>query len=107
MHVGRMVESGPGSFRAGPKLPRSLRLLWAVAVASCCWLWSVAAPAQLRVPELAPPAPDQSALFGRPLSRVEVRVAGARWRGVVPTVRAEAGQLLSPELVRRSLDELL
>jgi outer membrane protein insertion porin family len=107
MHVGRMVESGPGPLRAGPKLRRSVRLVWAVVVASCCWLWSVAAQAQLRVPQLGPAAPEQSALFGRPLTRVEVVVAGARWRGVAPTVRAEAGQLLSPELVRRSLDELL
>jgi outer membrane protein insertion porin family len=69
-------------------------------------LWSIGAAAQARVPALRPPL-DSAAFVGRPLSRVEVVVAGARWRGPAPSVRAEPGQLLSPELVRRSLDELL
>jgi outer membrane protein assembly factor BamA len=71
------------------------------------WLLGAAtALGQVRVPELRP-APDLSALSGRPLTRVEVRVRGSRWLGERPSVRAFAGQLLSPELVRRSLDELL
>jgi outer membrane protein assembly factor BamA len=72
------------------------------------WLvcWASSALGQARVPELHP-APDLSGLSGRPLSRVEVVVQGTRWRGVPPSVGAVAGQVLSPELVRRSLDELL
>src|SRR5215210_1522930 len=62
--------------------------------------------AQLRVVELRPAA-ELSDLMGRPLRRVEVVVSGARWRGSSPNVSAEVGQLLSPELVRRSLDQLL
>jgi outer membrane protein assembly factor BamA len=96
MHVGRLVPAGPS--------PR--RLAWAVALALGWLLWGTVAAAQARAPALRP-APDTSALLGRPLSRVEVLVAGARWRGAGPSVRAEVGQLLSPELVRRSLDELL
>jgi outer membrane protein assembly factor BamA len=72
------------------------------------WLLGTAgnALAQARVPELKP-APDLSLLSGRPLTRVEVVVQGSRWRGRRPAVPAEVGQLLSPELVRRSLDRLL
>ncbi|MES1185795.1 MAG: POTRA domain-containing protein, partial [Myxococcales bacterium] len=86
--------------------PRALRL--AQAMALVLWLLGVAGTAlgQARVPELHP-APDLSAFSGRSLTRVEVVVQGSRWRGMRPSVRAEAGQLLSPELVRRSLDELL
>ena len=85
--------------------PRALRV--AQAMALVLWLLGAAtALGQVRVPELRP-APDLSALSGRPLTRVEVAVQGKRWRGERPSVRAEAGQLLSPELVRRSLDELL
>lgn len=85
--------------------PRALRV--AQAMALVLWLLGAAtALGQARVPELRP-APDLSALAGRPLKRVEVLVRGTRWRGERPSVRAEAGQLLSPELVRRSLDELL
>ena len=86
--------------------PRALRL--AQAMALVLWLFGVAgsALAQERVPELHK-APDLSAVSGRPLTRVQVVVQGTRWRGTPPTVRAEVGQVLSPELVRRSLDELL
>jgi outer membrane protein insertion porin family len=86
--------------------PRALRL--AQAMALVLWLLGAAgnALAQARVPELNP-APDLSQLSGRPLTRVEIVVQGSRWLGRPPTVRAEVGQLLSPELVRRSLDELL
>lgn len=64
------------------------------------------AGAQVRAPELRPP-PELSGVVGLPLRKVEVVVAGARWRGAPPAVRAEVGQLLSTELVRRSLDQLL
>jgi outer membrane protein insertion porin family len=86
--------------------PRALRV--AQAMALVLWLLAVAGDAlgQARVPQLHP-APDLSGFSGRSLTRVEVVVQGARWRGARPSVRAEAGQLLSPELVRRSLDELL
>lgn len=85
--------------------PRALRV--AQAMALVLWLLGAAtALGQVRVPELRP-APDLSALSGRPLTRVEVQVRGSRWLGERPSVRAFAGQLLSPELVRRSLDELL
>ncbi|HEX2876704.1 MAG TPA: POTRA domain-containing protein [Polyangiaceae bacterium] len=85
--------------------PRALRVAQAMALA--LWLLGAAtALGQVRVPELRPP-PDLSALSGRPLTRVEVQVRGSRWLGERPSVRAVAGQLLSPELVRRSLDELL
>ncbi len=96
MHSGRHVTAGqaPG------------RLVLAVVLALLCWLESAAAFAQLRVPKLEP-APDLSGLAGRPLTRVEVVVAGSRWQGQRPSVRAEPGQLLSPELVRRSLNQLL
>jgi outer membrane protein assembly factor BamA len=81
---------------------------WCLALAVLlCVLCSVgSAFGQAKVPELRPP-PDLRGLVGRPLSRVEVVVSGARWRGKLPVARAEAGQLLSPELVRRSLDGLL
>ncbi len=86
--------------------PRALRL--AQAMLLVLWLLGAAgtALAQTRVPELKP-APDLSLLSGRPLTRVEVVVQGKRWLGRRPSVRAEVGQVLSPELVRRSLDELL
>jgi outer membrane protein assembly factor BamA len=84
---------------------RELRLLRALAI-SWCLLWATAAFAQTRVPELRP-APDLSALSGRVLTRVEVVVDGTRWRGAQPQVRAVPGQVLSAELARRSLDELL
>lgn len=86
--------------------PRALRL--AQAMALVLWLFGVASSAlgQTRVPELHK-APDLSNFSGRPLKRVEVVVQGKRWRGTPPSVRAEVGQVLSPELVRRSLDELL
>lgn len=86
--------------------PRALRL--AQAMALVLWLLGGAENAlgQARVPELHP-APDLSVLSGRPLTRVEIVVRGSRWLGERPSVRAVAGQLLSPELVRRSLDELL
>jgi outer membrane protein insertion porin family len=61
---------------------------------------------QTGVPVLRP-APDLSGLNGRLLTRVDVVVAGSRWAGTRPTARAEVGQVLSPELVRRSLDGLL
>jgi outer membrane protein assembly factor BamA len=96
MHVGRLATVGH----------RARRLAWAVVLALGWLLWARAAAAQASAPTLRP-APDTSGLAGRPLARVEVVVAGARWRGALPSVRAEAGQLLSPELVRRSLDELL
>ncbi len=88
--------------------PRALRLVHlARALALLLGLcWAAAAAAQTRAVELHP-APELSGLAGRPLRRVEVVVTGTRWRGAAPSVRAEAGQLLSPELVRRSLDELL
>jgi outer membrane protein assembly factor BamA len=76
---------------------------------ACAWALFGHVPAalgQARAPELHP-APDLSVLGGRPLTRVDVVVSGSRWRGTSPKVRAEAGQVLSPELVRRSLDELL
>lgn len=84
---------------------RELRLLRALALLLCV-LWTAVAGAQARVPQLHP-APDLSALAGKPLTRVDVVVSGARWRGARPSVRAVAGQVLSSELVRRSLDELL
>lgn len=85
---------------------RALRQLLAFAL-----LWTLVSHASLlhaqaSAPELHP-APDLSELVGRPLTRVDVVVSGSRWRGGSPTPRARAGQLLSPELVRRSLDELL
>src|SRR5512134_2528938 len=93
------VISGPIPQYKGTVL---LRLVLALALALGVLLGGERAQAQVRV-ELKPPA-DLSALSGRPLRRVEVVVSGARWRGAPPGVAAEAGQLLSPELVRRSLD---
>lgn len=84
---------------------RELRLLRALALLLCL-LGATPAGAQTRAPELRP-APDLSALSGRVLTRVEVVVEGSRWRGAPPTVRAVAGQVLSTELARRSLTELL
>lgn len=88
------------------QFPRALRKLLASALAWALLTYTVGLAAQARAPELRP-APDLSALEGRPLSRVEVVVAGERFRGTPPKVRAQPGQLFSPELVRRSLDELL
>jgi len=92
---------------------RALRLVraWALAlgalgVALAAGAEPAEVPAHARVPELRPAA-ELSGLEGRPLVRVEVRVTGARWTGATPSVRAQSGQLLSPELVRRSLDQLL
>jgi outer membrane protein insertion porin family len=85
---------------------RALRQVLAMALVLSLLAVAGAALGQARIPELHP-APDLSPWSGRPLTRVEVVVKGARWRGVRPSVRAEAGQLLSVELVRRSLDELL
>jgi outer membrane protein insertion porin family len=84
---------------------RELRLLRALALLGSL-LWATAVGAQTRAPELRP-APDLSALAGRALTRVQVVVEGTRWRGAQPSVRAVAGQVLSSELVRRSLDELM
>lgn len=80
-------------------------LLRALLLALSMGLVALSAQAQ-QVPKLEP-APDISALAGRPLTRIEVRLVGSRWLGERPSVSAEAGQVLSPELVRRSLDELL
>jgi len=87
-------------------VPREPRLLQALAL--ILWLLvASSAQGQARAPELHPP-PDLSALLGRPLTSVDVLLNGARWRGThAPTVHAEAGQVLSSELVRRALDELL
>jgi outer membrane protein insertion porin family len=87
-------------------VPRPRRLALALAVVFAWLCVVVTAFGQARVPELKP-APDLSALTGHPLTRVEVVVTGSRWLGKRPNVRAEVGQVLSPELVRRSLDELL
>ncbi len=65
-----------------------------------------AAPVRPGVPELRP-APELVELTGRVLVRVELQVVGNRWVGLRPSVRAEVGQVFSPELVRRSLDQLL
>ena len=85
---------------------RALRLCQAVALALALLALAPLALGQARIPELHP-APDLSALAGRPLTRVEVALVGSRWLGDRPAVRAEVGQVLSAELVRRSLDELL
>lgn len=92
---------GLARWQVGPK-PRLLRAVVLLA----CLIWGGPALAQLKAVELRPAA-ELSGLLGRPLRRIEVVVAGARWRGALPSVRAEVGQLLSPELVRRSLDQLL
>jgi outer membrane protein insertion porin family len=86
--------------------PRARRLCQALALVLCVLLAASGAAAQARVPELRPP-PDLTKVAGRVLSRVEVVVSGSRWAAVRPRVRAEPGQVLSPELVRRSLDDLL
>lgn len=80
-------------------------LLRALLLALSLGLVALSAQAQ-QVPKLEP-APDISALAGRPLTHVEVSLVGSRWIGDRPSVSAEAGQILSPELVRRSLDDLL
>src|SRR5258705_9152033 len=87
-------------------VPRALRQ--ALGLALVLWRLGMAqlALGQAKVPKLHP-APDLSKVIGRPLTRVEVVVSGSRWLGVRPSVRAEVGQILTPELVRRSLDELL
>ena len=85
---------------------RALRLLQAVALALALLGQGPCALAQAKVPELHP-APELSALAGRPLTRVEVVLAGSRWLDERSAVRAEVGQVLSSELVRRSLDQLL
>src|SRR6478752_6362506 len=87
-------------------VPRALRQLLAFALGFALLAHVSLSLAQARVPELHA-ASDLSELAGRPLTRVEVLVSGARWRGTTPSVRAEVGQVLSSELVRRSLDELL
>ena len=85
---------------------RALRLCQAVALALALFGLASGALGQARIPELRPP-PDLSGLAGRPLTRVDVEVTGSRWRGQSPAVPAEVGQVLSSELVRRSLDQLL
>ncbi len=87
-------------------VPRALRKLLASALAWALLSYSPGMAAQPRAPELHV-APDLSGLIGRPLVRVDVVVAGERCRGTPPQARAQVGQPLSPELVRRSLDELL
>ncbi len=86
--------------------PRARRLCQAIALVLCVLGASRPLFAQARAPELRPAA-DLSALDGRSLRRVEVVVSGSRWTAQRPSVRAVAGQVLSPELVRRSLDDLL
>jgi outer membrane protein insertion porin family len=86
--------------------PRALRLAQAMLLVFSLLSAAAVAFGQARVPELHP-APDLTALANRPLTRVEVVVTGTRWLGQPPSVRAEVGQVLSPELVRRSLDGLL
>jgi outer membrane protein insertion porin family len=85
---------------------RALRLYQAVALALALLALAGDALGQAKIPQLHP-APDLSQLTGHPLTRVEVVVTGSRWLGERPTARAEVGQVLSTELVRRSLDELL
>src|SRR3954471_21644856 len=85
---------------------RALRLYQATALALLVLALAQVALGQARIPELHP-APDLSALAGRLLTRVEVELTGSRWLSDRPAGRAEPGQVLSAELVRRSLDELL
>ena len=85
---------------------RALRLALAAALVLSLLCAATVAFGQARIPKLHP-APDLSALANRPLTHVDVVVTGTRWLGARPSVRAEVGQVLSPELVRRSLDELL
>jgi outer membrane protein assembly factor BamA len=85
---------------------RLVRLVLALALGLSVLLELRPARAQVGVVELRPPV-ELNGLVGRPLRRVEVVVSGARWGGAPPAVAAAAGQLLSPELVRRSLDQLL
>jgi outer membrane protein insertion porin family len=85
-------------------------------------LWPGLAHAQAVTPIPAPPAPptaplvptldpapDLSALAGKPVTRVAVVLEGNVWDDVeVPAVRSvKAGDLLTPSLARRALDELL
>lgn len=91
--------------RRQPAAPVRRSLVLALALAISVWLVAAGAWAQRALQ--VDPAPDISALVGRPLTRVEVVPTGSRWLGSRLSVRAEVGQLLSPELVRRSLDELL
>jgi hypothetical protein len=60
------------------------------------------------VPTLETP-PDLSAFAGKPVTRVAVVLEGNVWNDIeVPPVRTvKAGELFSPALARRALDELL
>ena len=90
----------------GPR-PSSARQLWRCLVLVLAVLgFAASASAQDAVPELHAAA-DLSALYGRPITKIEVLLLGTRWREQQPSARAEVGQVLSAELVRRSLDELL
>ncbi len=68
-----------------------------------------AAPATAPLVPAIEAAPDLSGFEGKPLTRVAVVLEGNVWDDIeVPPVRTvKAGDLLSPALARRALDELL
>ncbi|HVU03718.1 MAG TPA: POTRA domain-containing protein, partial [Polyangiaceae bacterium] len=59
------------------------------------------------VPDLGPPPGDAlRALFGKPVTRIEVVTRGGRWEAPVTLRRARPGDILTGELARRALQEL-
>lgn len=58
-------------------------------------------------PDIALPAQDAAALFGRPVYRVEVVNAGKRWNEVMPVRRVQLGEPYNSEVARRAARELL
>src|ERR1700729_2589343 len=69
----------------------------------------VAPPAVAPLAPSLQPAPDLSALAGKPVTRVAVVLEGNVWNDVdAPPVRSvKAGEPFTPALARRALDELL
>jgi len=81
-------------------------LLWVLAA-----VFSLLAPMPARAAEgdaslVLQSAPDLSAYIGRPISRIDFVIEGARWSAVPTVEHARVGQLLSADLVRRVLEEL-
>ena len=83
--------------------------LWVLA-AVFTWLgsfWPGAALAADSAPPLVlQPAPDLSAFLGKPLTHIQVVTEGGRWASQPSLEHARLGQLLTTDLVRRSLEEL-
>lgn len=86
---------------------RHLPLLWALAAV---FYWSTPRLAQAAEDEVRlalQSAPDLSPFIGRPITRIQVLTEGGRWASMPVLEQARVGQLMTRDLVRRVLQELV